>query len=121
MFTRAGVSELVLFFADSCRAGDSTQPLDLLITKVLSSGKLRTLMDGMRAGTSKRYIYSRRQWAHFCEIRGIEPWLVANHPGRDEALLDYILWLHELLAISARTIASQISGIRYFHLLAGYP
>ena len=38
----------------------------------------------------------------FCEIRGIEPWLVANNPGWGEALLDYILWLRELLAISAR-------------------
>ena len=121
MFTRAGIVELALFFQESCRAGGSPQPLDRLITKVLSSGKLRTLMAGMRAGASKRYIYSWRQWARFCEIRGIEPWLVANHPGWGEALLDYILWLHELLAISARTVDSQISGIRYFHLLAGYP
>ena len=52
---------MVLFFPDPCRAGGPPQPLDLLITKVLPSDKLRTLMDGMRAGTSKRYIYSRRQ------------------------------------------------------------
>ena len=78
-------------------------------------------MAGMRSGTSVRYISSWRQWASFCEIRGIEPWLIANHPGWDESLLDYILWLHELIAIRDRTIASQISGIRYSHLLAVYP
>ena len=78
-------------------------------------------MAGMRSGTSVRYIASWRQWARFCEIRGIEHWLIENRPGWGEALLDYILRLHELLAISDRTIASHISGIRYFHLLSGYP
>ena len=118
--TQGKLSELLLFFNKSHRAGGPAQQLDLLLTKVLSSDKLRALMAGMRSGTSKRYISSWRQWARFCEIRGIEPWLVANRPGWGESLLDYILWLHELLSISARTIASEISGVRYFHFLAGY-
>ena len=53
-------------------------------------------MTGLRTGTVALYISDWRQWARFCEIRGIEPWTHANRPGWNEHLLGYILRMREI-------------------------
>ena len=102
------------------RVGGSSRPLDLYIPRVLSTEKLRALMAGLRTGASALYIASWRHRPRFCEIRCIEPWFLANHPGWAGNLPDYNLLMRGILSVIARTVAGHISGIRYFHVIARY-
>ena len=82
--------------------------------------KIEALLGGLAQGTTTAYRRAWRHWILFCTGTGIDPWMDYTKRGWDEIMLDFIMHEHRVLGLQAKSIRSKISGIRYFHIMAGY-
>ena len=51
----------------------------------------------------------------------MSPLIWRTSPDRDDRLTDYILFESKIIANVPNAISDEISGIRFWHLLAGMP
>ena len=82
--------------------------------------KIEALLRGLSDGAKIAYRRSWRHWVLFCTGTGVEPWIDFSKRGWGEIMLDFITHEHLVLGLQAKSTRSEISGIRYFHIMAGY-
>ena len=84
-------------------------------------GRLEDLMSGIAASTRASYITSWTHWHHFTLRAPQKRWITQVDPRWDDTLIDWILFETRILGLQVSTMRSKISGLRYWHLLSGYP
>ena len=55
----------------------------------------------------------------FCKGSKKEPWLNPGVFGRGEILIKFITHEHNVLGLRPSSIRAKITGIRFFHIMAG--
>ena len=120
----ASVSENWWFLQEfDSRVGGRNQ-VDLALQKVhhhvKGIEKIEALLCGLSDGTQTAYRRSWRHWILFCTGTGVEPWLDYTKRGWGEIALDFIMNENRVFGLQSKSIRSKISGIRYFHIMAGY-
>ena len=64
--------------------------------------KLDALFSGLADSARVSYQNSWLAWGRFCFVRGISIWLAPGGPGRDEPLLEFLIWTSKVLGEVAR-------------------
>ena len=96
-----------------------TNALEEAAKRVTGQEKYRILMSGLSEATQKTYFRFWVRWMTFQHWRNKEPWLNPEREGWGEDLLDWILYEHKVVGISASTIEGSISALRNMHLISG--
>ena len=88
---------------------------------MLGAGKLDDLLSGIAKGTRGGYITAWKHRFQFTLRTPGERWITKVGPRWDETLIDWVLFETRILGLQASTMRSKLSGLRYWHLLSGYP
>ena len=96
------------------------QPLTQRVRTALEARKYDALMSGIAPSTRKGYLRLWYDWVRFCALRLLPPWLTTEITEWGEKLIDFLMWLKEMVRIGAATCAKYVSAIRFFHIVSGY-
>ena len=97
-----------------CRTGGH----DLLTSRVRAAfgmGKFEAPMSGVASSTRKGCPQLWYEWVIFCAIRRYAQWLISSDVTRKEELIDFPMWIREMVRLSAPTCSRYISAIRFPH------
>ena len=118
----SGAQHLNWSYADdffSYTVGGPRESLMNVHEKAQGIDKIEALLSGLVEGTRSSYKTAWRHWLLFCAGKDCKPWLDVTKQDWDEPLLEFIMYENKILHLNPRTIRSKISGIRFFHLMAG--
>ena len=88
---------------------------------VAGAGKLGDLSSGISEGPRASYVSAWKHCAQFTQRALEKRWISVIGPKWDETLAGWILFGTRILGIQASTMRPKISGLRYWHLLPGFP
>ena len=83
--------------------------------------RLAAVLPGIAPSTRSKYINHWGHWESFTSGRGMEPWIIRTSPDWDDALIDFILFETRVMGNTVDVAKGKISGIRFWHLLIGFP
>ena len=88
---------------------------------IFGIGKLNDLLSGIAEGTRAGYISAWKHWFQFTQRTPEKRWITAISPMWGETLINWIIFETRIMGLQASTVRAKISGLRYWHLLSGYP
>ena len=95
-------------------------PLTQKLRLAPETKKSESLMSGVAAATRKGYARLWYERVRFCALRCMPPWLTTDVVAWEARLIDFPMWLKEMIRLGAATCARYVSAIRFSHIVSGY-
>ena len=103
----------------SYHTGGMATEFDRRISLMIEREKFALLTSSVSDITREQYIRCWRRWARFCACMGATPWFDSSSIGRDNVLIDFLVWEYKILDIQHGTLAKRFFAIWLIRIAEG--
>ena len=114
-------------FPNDRRAGSCTRYIPIsrfsqvLAHRTFGTDRMGAILSGISPGTRPRYLSAWRHWVGFMRGKGENPWIARSSFNWGDDLIDFMLCEAKMMGNDAPTIAGEISAVRFWRIISGYP
>ena len=104
----------------SFTTGGISTEFDRRIANMLENEKFILLTSSVTVVAKDQYMCCWRRWAQFSACSGLSPWIQDTRRGRDNTLIEFLIWEHKLLGLQHSALTRRFYAVRYIHIADGY-
>ena len=93
----------------------------ILSTRTFGIDRMYAILSGIAPSTRSRYESGWKHWQLFMTTRNKSPWIIRSGPNWDGNLIDFLMFESKIIGNAAPTIRGEVSAIRFWHVVVGYP